>query len=66
MLFIVLTHVFIWNLFSEFDYHLSSYKLENLINPERPFCPLKPLKADDLIHGVPILHHFDLKKLSKI
>jgi len=63
VLLIVLAHVFVWDLFSEFDYHLSPNKLENLIDPERPFGPLKPLKADDLVDGVSIFHHFNLKKL---
>lgn len=64
MLFIVLAHVFIWDLFSEFDYHFSPDELKNLINPKRSFGPLESLKSNDFIHCVPIFHHFDLQKIN--
>jgi hypothetical protein len=61
VLLIVLAHVFVRDLFSKFDYHFSPNKLENLINSERSFGSFKPLKADDLVDGISIFHHFDLK-----
>lgn len=61
MLLIVLAHVFVRDLFSKFDYHLSPNKLKNLIYPERSFGPLKSLKADYFVDNVSIFHHFDLK-----
>lgn len=61
MLFTVLTHIFVGNLFSKLHNHLSADEFKHLVNPERSLGALQSLEAYDFVHNFSIFHHFDLK-----
>jgi hypothetical protein len=61
----VFVELFVGDLLSKLDDHLSSNEFHDLVYPKRPFGALHSLQRDDLVHQVPIFHHFNLNTIRR-